>query len=185
MIAFALSMTGLFSINLPSINLFNKFRTSSTFLLGFLNGFMPCSPLVTMQLYAISTQSALKGSLAMLLFGLGTLPLMLSFSLFQSFISSKKIVFQKVLSASILILSFSIISRSLSALGFRANITESAAKDYKVAKIAPDEQSQKIEINLSYSGQHLPKLQSFSACILCAERKKTRLPKLRESIHDE
>lgn len=152
MIAFALSMTGLFSIKLPSINLSTKFKTSSTFLLGFLNGFMPCSPLVTMQLYAVSTQSALKGSLAMLLFGLGTLPLMLSFSLFQSFISSKRIVFQKVLSAFILLLSFSIIGRSFSALGFRANIAESVAKDYKVAQISPDEQSQKIEINLSYSG---------------------------------
>jgi uncharacterized protein len=48
---------------------------------GLLNGLMPCGPLQTMQLYALGTGSFLAGALSMLAFSIGTLPLMLSFSL--------------------------------------------------------------------------------------------------------
>ncbi len=44
---------------------------------GLLNGFIPCGPLQAMQLYALATGSALTGALSMLLFSLGTVPLML------------------------------------------------------------------------------------------------------------
>lgn len=44
---------------------------------GLLNGFIPCGPLQAMQLYALATSSALTGALSMLLFSLGTVPLML------------------------------------------------------------------------------------------------------------
>lgn len=44
---------------------------------GLLNGLMPCGPLQAMQLYALATGSALTGALSMLLFSLGTVPLML------------------------------------------------------------------------------------------------------------
>ncbi|MDR2202558.1 MAG: sulfite exporter TauE/SafE family protein [Clostridiales bacterium] len=43
---------------------------------GLLNGFMPCGPLQAMQIYALSTGSWYAGAAAMLLFGLGTVPLM-------------------------------------------------------------------------------------------------------------
>lgn len=46
------------------------------FVVGLLNGFMPCGPLQAMQLYALSTGSILLGSLSLFLFGLGTIPLM-------------------------------------------------------------------------------------------------------------
>ena len=44
---------------------------------GLLNGLMPCGPLQAMQLYALATGSVLTGALSMLLFSLGTVPLML------------------------------------------------------------------------------------------------------------
>lgn len=47
------------------------------FVVGLLNGLMPCGPLQAMQLYALASGSALKGALSMLLFSLGTVPLML------------------------------------------------------------------------------------------------------------
>lgn len=47
---------------------------------GLMNGFMPCGPLQTMQLLAITTASALNGFLVMLLFGIGTMPLLYLFS---------------------------------------------------------------------------------------------------------
>lgn len=54
-----------------------KKKTPDTFLtIGFLNGFLPCG-LVYMALFgAIAMGSALEGSLYMMLFGLGTVPLM-------------------------------------------------------------------------------------------------------------
>ena len=52
-------------------------KTADTFLtIGFLNGFLPCG-LVYMALFAaIATGSTLRGSLYMIIFGLGTIPLM-------------------------------------------------------------------------------------------------------------
>ena len=47
------------------------------FVVGLLNGLLPCGPLQAMQLYALSTGSVLLGALSMLLFSLGTVPLML------------------------------------------------------------------------------------------------------------
>lgn len=54
-----------------------KKKTADTFLtIGFLNGFLPCG-LVYMAVFgAIATGSLLNGSVYMLLFGLGTIPLM-------------------------------------------------------------------------------------------------------------
>ncbi|TNJ43523.1 sulfite exporter TauE/SafE family protein [Tamlana fucoidanivorans] len=54
-----------------------KKKTADTFLtIGFLNGFLPCG-LVYMAVFAsLASGGALKGSLYMILFGLGTIPLM-------------------------------------------------------------------------------------------------------------
>jgi sulfite exporter TauE/SafE/copper chaperone CopZ len=46
------------------------------FIVGLLNGFLPCGPLQSMQLYALGTGSLLAGALSMFLFSLGTVPLM-------------------------------------------------------------------------------------------------------------
>jgi len=56
-----------------------KKKTADTFLtIGFLNGFLPCG-LVYMAVFgAVATGSLLEGSLYMVLFGLGTIPLMTS-----------------------------------------------------------------------------------------------------------
>jgi len=62
-----------------------KKKTSDTFLtIGFLNGFLPCG-LVYMALFgAIAMGGALQGSLYMMLFGLGTIPLMTAAIYFSS-----------------------------------------------------------------------------------------------------
>ena len=51
-------------------------KSNSALYVGLLNGLMPCGPLQAMQLYALSTGSPVKGALAMLMFSLGTVPLM-------------------------------------------------------------------------------------------------------------
>ena len=62
-----------------------KKKTADTFLtIGFLNGFLPCG-LVYMALFgAIAMGTAAQGSLYMILFGLGTIPLMTAAVYFSS-----------------------------------------------------------------------------------------------------
>jgi uncharacterized protein len=64
-----------------------KKKTNGTFLtIGFLNGFLPCG-LVYMALFAaIATGDTFKGSLYMLFFGLGTIPLMTTAIYFSQFL---------------------------------------------------------------------------------------------------
>jgi len=64
-------------------------RNSSPLVVGLLNGLMPCGPLQAMQIYALSTESAVQGALSMLLFALGTVPLMFALGAFASFMSGK------------------------------------------------------------------------------------------------
>lgn len=59
------------------------------FAVGILNGLMPCGPLQTMQLYALGTGSFFAGALSMFIFSVGTVPLMLVFSLAAAFIPRK------------------------------------------------------------------------------------------------
>lgn len=57
--------------------------------IGLLNGLMPCGPLQAMQLYALSTGSPVKGALSMLVFSLGTVPLMFGLGALSSLLSKK------------------------------------------------------------------------------------------------
>jgi sulfite exporter TauE/SafE/plastocyanin domain-containing protein/copper chaperone CopZ len=52
-------------------------RSKSPFIVGLLNGLMPCGPLQSMQIVALSSGNPLVGALSMFLFSLGTVPLML------------------------------------------------------------------------------------------------------------
>ena len=59
------------------------------FIVGILNGFMPCGPLQMIQLYALTTGSFLLGALSMFLFSLGTVPLMVGLGVASSLLSAK------------------------------------------------------------------------------------------------
>jgi len=56
---------------------------------GLLNGLMPCGPLQAMQLYALSTGDPVKGALSMLLFSLGTVPLMFGLGALSSVLTKR------------------------------------------------------------------------------------------------
>lgn len=62
-------------------------KGKSAYLVGLANGFMPCGPLQTMQLYALGTGSFITGALSMLAFSLGTVPLMLTLGVVATFLS--------------------------------------------------------------------------------------------------
>lgn len=66
--------------------LFKKRTVSAQFLIGLFNGLLPCGLVYVALAGAIASGSAMGGMLYMLAFGLGTLPLMLAFSLVGNFI---------------------------------------------------------------------------------------------------
>jgi copper ion binding protein len=101
MILFGLKMLGVLAhflqpakpAHLSSGSILNRLASSlkrkGPFGVGFLNGFMPCGPLQSMQLYALGTGSFFAGALSMFLFSLGTAPLMLGFGFIAGLVPRK------------------------------------------------------------------------------------------------
>ncbi len=98
MILMGINMVGIFpslrkfNIQIPSglrVLFMGKKGERGPFVVGLLNGLMPCGPLQTMQIYALGTGSALTGALSMFAFSLGTVPLMFSFGALSSLLSKK------------------------------------------------------------------------------------------------
>ena len=92
MIIMGLNMSGFsifrkLNIKLPWSFCSMKNKPKTPFLVGLLNGLMPCGPLQAMQLYALGTGSYFKGGLSMFLFSLGTVPLMMGFGAISGFLS--------------------------------------------------------------------------------------------------
>ncbi|WP_419823348.1 sulfite exporter TauE/SafE family protein [Anoxybacterium hadale] len=96
-----------------------KGRSKSPLYVGLLNGLMPCGPLQAMQLYALSTGSMTQGALSMLLFSLGTVPLMFGLGALSSVLSKK--FTRKVMTAGavlVVVLGLSMFSSGMSLSGF-------------------------------------------------------------------
>lgn len=96
MIMMAIKMLKLFQVNLPSVGLpfFIKkpiliLSSKGPFFVGIANGFMPCGPLQSMQLYALGTGSALRGALSMFYFSIGTFPLMFALGFISSLLEHR------------------------------------------------------------------------------------------------
>lgn len=70
-------------------NIIDNKNGNGPFIVGLLNGFMPCGPLQAMQLYALGTGSFLTGALSMFVFSIGTVPIMFAFGAFSTILSSK------------------------------------------------------------------------------------------------
>lgn len=67
--------------------LFKKGTFSSMFLIGILNGFLPCGLVYVALAGAIASGNAVSGSAVMFLFGLGTIPAMFTATVFGKFIN--------------------------------------------------------------------------------------------------
>lgn len=94
-----------------------KINNRNPFVIGLFNGFMPCGPLQSMQVYALTIGSMFKGALSMFLFGLGTVPLMLVTGIvFSSMKGKTKILINKIASVLILVLSLIMLNRGLLSL---------------------------------------------------------------------
>ena len=151
MLLMALSMLGLISFRLPRLFKFHaKGKKYGAFVIGLLNGFMPCGPLQAMQIYALSTGSFWRGALSMGLFALGTVPLML-FSGFALNMSKgkAKIVIGKIASVLMVILALSMVNCGLLSLGVDVTkVFSSKYDDYIAATI--NDGIQTVEFDLDF-----------------------------------
>lgn len=127
-------------------------QKNGAFLVGLLNGLMPCGPLQAMQLYALSTESPLKGAFSMFLFSIGTVPLMFGFGALSSFLSQKftkqVMKFGAVL---VVILGISMFQNGWSMSGFPVfSLSFSSGKERQEAKV--QDGVQVVETTLSPYG---------------------------------
>lgn len=125
------------------------------FIVGLLNGLMPCGPLQAMQIYALGTGSFAAGALSMLVFSLGTVPLMFGFGAVSSFLSgkfTKKMM--KVSAVLVMILGVIMLNRgfTLSGLDVIGGIAaKSAPNSVFVAKIDGNIQTITTKLGAGYT----------------------------------
>lgn len=94
--------------------LFQTSTYSSLFYIGLLNGFLPCGPVYVAIAIAIVGGSIVSGTIYMILFGLGTIPIMLSLSLIGHTISvSARNKIRKIVPIFIILLGIIFILRGL------------------------------------------------------------------------
>ena len=130
MLLMALSMLGLLPFRLPGLLSGRPAaRGTGAFVIGLLNGLMPCGPLQAMQLYALSTGNTFQGALSMLLFALGTVPLMLLGGAVLNLTRGRvKRAVVKVASVLMMLLALSMLNRGLLALG--VDVTQPFTSEY-------------------------------------------------------
>jgi uncharacterized protein len=106
-------------------------------LFGLLTGLMPCGPLIAAELAAAGSGSALNGAVAMLGFGLGTVPVMLAFGATASLVSAR---FQKWMTVAaavvVIVLGLVFINRGAVLLG--SPVTFNSVAESVVGRPLPD-----------------------------------------------
>lgn len=128
------------------------------FVVGLLNGLMPCGPLQAMQIYALGTGSALMGALSMMVFALGTVPLMFAFGALSALLNSRFTrVMGKVSAALVILIGFTMLGRGfgLSGVAFPSASAGSGIESVAVVESVDDGDVQRITSEFS-SGQYAP-----------------------------
>ena len=130
-------------------------KPKGPFIIGLLNGFMPCGPLQAMQLYALGTGSFTRGALSMAVYAAGTIPLMFGFGAFISMLSNQYIKKVMKFSAVVVgILGLIMINRGLVNFGFgiRSFIPTSAISQTEYIVTGDVSEYQTIRMELTYRG---------------------------------
>lgn len=143
MIVMGLNMSGFslfkkLNIRMPWSFCSVKTKARTPFIVGLLNGLLPCGPLQTMQLYALGTGSFVKGALSMFIFSIGTVPLMLTFGLLTGFLSkgfTKSIL--KLSGILVLVLGFIMANRGLALAGVKPITVNNILSAFSTQKSIP------------------------------------------------
>ncbi|MFL0196764.1 sulfite exporter TauE/SafE family protein [Clostridium sp. WILCCON 0269] len=127
MIIMAINLLGIFpvlrylNISMPKFvvnRIVEKNSSTSPLIVGLLTGLMPCGPLQMIQLYALSTRSAIYGAASAFIFTLGTIPGLFAFGTFSAIISKKfSRYILKFSAALVIVLGIVMIGRGLALTG--------------------------------------------------------------------
>lgn len=123
----------------------------SSFYIGLLNGLMPCGPLQSMQLFALSTGSFFAGALSMFLFSLGTVPLMFGLGALSSKLN--KTFTDKMMSVCavlVVVLGIGMLNNGLALSGVFVPQFESASVEGNANMAQVDGQYQTITTSLEF-----------------------------------
>ncbi len=89
------------------------------FLLGVANGFLPCGPVYAMALGTVATARPVLGGGAMMLYGLGTLPVLLAVGLGAGRLGpAKQVRFNRLGAALVLLIGVQLVLRGMAAIGW-------------------------------------------------------------------
>ncbi|OQB12612.1 MAG: zinc/cadmium/mercury/lead-transporting ATPase [Firmicutes bacterium ADurb.Bin193] len=114
------------------------------FVIGLLNGLMPCGPLQAMQIYALGTGSAIAGAASMFMFSLGTVPLMFGLGAISSLLKEKST--QKMLKVGavlIIVLGVAMFNNGMALSGFGLRFNQPSSNSNSTAQ-------QKVPENKKY-----------------------------------
>lgn len=109
-----------FRLRLPKAlgNRLASLQKHGPFAIGLVNGFMPCGPLQSMQLYAIAAGGFLSGAASMFFFCLGTIPLVLLFGVTASLLKqNRRQIILQLGSAMLILMGFSTVQNNLALAG--------------------------------------------------------------------
>ena len=84
-------------------------------LVGAANGFMPCGPLQSVQIWALASGGAAHGAAAMLAFGLGTVPALFAVGMAAGFFAQRRAVFGRIAAAILIALALGMARRGIRA----------------------------------------------------------------------
>lgn len=140
MVIMGINMLGIFpalrrfQIRFPrksAVKINEKKRTEKRpFVVGLLNGLMPCGPLQSMQIIALGSGNPISGAMAMFMFSLGTVPLMLGLGSLVSVLGKKytKMV-TKIGYILVVVLGLAMLSQGVGLSGMKPNSTNITGKD--------------------------------------------------------
>ena len=125
-------------------------------LFGLMNGLMPCGPLQAMLIYAAASGSAIQGGTSMLIFGLGTMPLMFGFGNALSFLTHNSIgKIMKISAVVVMALGLVTLNRGLLLSGYALPLLNSnlgSSKNPTTGLVTATGDSQEINMKVDQYG---------------------------------
>lgn len=164
MVIMGINMLGIFpalrkfQIRFPgkSVAKINKKRRSEKrpFVVGILNGCMPCGPMQSMQIIALGSGNPFFGALAMLMFSLGTVPLMLGLGSLVSALGKKYTsIVMKTGCILVVVLGLAMFSQGAALAGFKPDgmkETSGNTAEVNTATLSESGDIQYVESNLEF-----------------------------------
>lgn len=123
-----------------------KITEKRPFFVGLLNGLMPCGPMQSMQIIALGSGNPITGAFAMLMFSLGTVPLMLGFGSIVSVLGKKytKIV-MRAGCILVVVLGLAMLSQGVSLSGINMNRTATLSENTEELNMAEISESGDVQ----------------------------------------